>query len=139
MKKILNLLLAIVSVIPLSLGSYAIAHDEGNQGNQKIEDIAKDCEFLYVLRTTKIDKLNLPNFTVLTSVNLPARTKGRSISIAGECSDPKQTILVSAKSKVANTDKVLLSYDENLQLVSQLTLDEEDDDNENHDPGSGHD
>ena len=139
MKKILNLALATISVIPLSLGSYAVAHEEGNQVNQKIEDIAKDCEFLYVLRTTKIDKLNLPNFTVLTSVNLPARTKGRSISIAGGCSDPKQTILVSAKSKVANTDEVLLSYDENLQLVSQLTLDKEDDNDEDHGPGKMND
>ena len=133
MKNILNLFLATLLVIPLSLTNYAIAHDEGNQVNPKIEDLAKDCQFLYVLRTTRIDKLNLPNFTVLTSVNLPPRTRGTNISLAGGCNDPRRTVLVAAKQKVENTNKVLLSYDENLQFVAQLVLDEDDDVDEGHD------
>ena len=130
MKKILNLLLATVLLVPLSLGNYVVAH-EGD--NQKIEDLAKDCLFLYVLRETKIEKLNLPDFTVLSSVDLPSHSKGRDITIAGDCSDPKETILVFAKRKVADTDNVLLSYDKNLQFIAQLTLDKGDDNNDHHD------
>ena len=140
MKNVLNLFLATLLVIPLLLTNYAIAHpDEGNQVNPKIEDLAKDCQSLYVLRTTRIDKLSLPSFTVLTSVNLPPRTKGMDISLAGECNDPSQTILVTAKQKAENTDKVLISYDGNLQFVAQLTLDKDDEDDDEHDNGMNED
>ena len=109
-----------------------------NDKEKKITGIAKDCEFLYLLMENEIQKFTLPNFTLTKSVDIPSGNKGRDITIAGGCSDPNETILVFAKRKGSSSDRVLLSYNEDLELISQLALDNEinnddDDDDENDD------
>ena len=130
MKKNISLMLiAGMLLLPSSL-TCVFAHNEVKE--KKIRDSAKDCEFLYLLKEDGIEKLSLPNFTSISSVKLPALTRGRSISIAGGCSDPIETILVFAKQKSDSDKEVLLSYDENLQLVAQLTIKENNDDDDDH-------
>ena len=130
MKKNISLMVIATLLLSSSL-TCVFAHNEVKE--MKIKDSAKDCEFLYLLKEDGIEKLSLPNFTSISSVKLPALTRGRSISIAGGCSDPTETILVFAKQKSNGDKDVLLSYDENLQLVAQLTIKENNNDNDDND------
>ena len=133
MKKNISLMLIAGMLLLSSSLTCAFAHNEVKE--TKVRDSAKDCEFLYVLKDDGIEKLSLPNFTSISSVKLPVLTRGRNISIAGGCSDPAETILVFAKQRTNDGDKdVLISYNENLQLVAQLTIKENsDDDDDDHD------
>lgn len=128
MKRNISLMLIAGMLFLSSSLTCVFAHNEVRE--KKIKDSAKDCKFLYVLKEDGIEKLSLPSFTSISSVKLPALTRARSISIAGGCSDPTETILVFAKQKLNGDRDVLLSYDENLQFVAQLTIKENDDDDD---------
>ncbi len=130
MKKNISLMLITGMLLLSSSLTCAFAHHEVRES--KVRDSAKDCEFLYLLKEDGIEKLSLPNFTSISSVKLPALTRARSISIAGGCSDPTETILVFAKQRSNGDKDVLLSYNENLQLVAQLTIKENNDDDDDH-------
>ena len=61
MRKIFNSTLVSLILLSSLLPLYASAHEEST----KVIDIAKDCEFIYVLRRSEIQKLSLPSFTVI--------------------------------------------------------------------------
>ena len=125
MKKIFNLIL--VGVILFSgFQLCANAHHEDNSGIRDVQDLTKDCKALYVLTKDTVQKFSVPNLTLVKSVNLPSHTRGKKITLAGACGDPTETVLVSANGK----GSVLLSYNEDLQLIAQLNINERDDDDD---------
>lgn len=128
MKKIFNVFLSISFLLPLSFKFYASAHSK-----DKIEDLAKDCESLYLLREDSIDKHTLPSLVLASSIDLPSRTKGKSIEIAGECGDSQETILVLVKRKGRDSGKSILSYNKDLQLIGQLNIEDDEDDKDDKD------
>ena len=130
MRKIFNL-----TLVSLILLSTLLPHANAHEGSTRIMDIAKDCEFMYVLKGSDIQKLSLPNLTVIKLVSLPVGTRGNNITIAGGCSDPNETILVFARAR-GPSNRILLSYNENLDLIAQLTISDsrhDDDDDDEHD------
>ncbi len=98
---------------------------------------AKDCQFLYILQNESIDKHSLPDLALVTSVDLPRDTEGEAIDIAGQCGDPKETVLVVAKGrKGKGGSDFLLSYTTDLVLVSELEILSDDDDSSSDDDDS---
>ncbi|MBI3308655.1 MAG: hypothetical protein HYZ79_04715 [Candidatus Melainabacteria bacterium] len=146
--RFINLILSILILVSFSLPYDATAKGKNRQ-EVEVGDLiseskaAKDCEFLFILSKSTINKHSLPNLQFVASVDLPSDTKGEGIDIAGQCGDPQETILVLAKRKGHGSGEVLLSYNKDLQLVGEISFadddeeededDEEDDDDEDDD------
>ena len=91
---------------------------------------AFDCNFMYLLTKDKIIKFSLPELTRLSSVDLPLNTEGLEISLAGQCSDPKQTLLVLGHKALINRPQrgqglILFSYSGDLTLTSSKDVKDE--------------
>ena len=91
---------------------------------------AFDCEFMYLLTENQIIKFSLPELTRTASVDLPLQTTGVEIKLIGQCSDPKQTLLVLGNKKLIDRPQrgqglILLSYNEDLALVSSKYVKDE--------------
>ena len=92
--------------------------------------IAFDCDFMYLLTKNKIIKFSLPELTRLSSVDLPLNTEGLEVRLAGQCSDPKQNLLVLGHKTLINRPQrgqglILLSYSEDLTLTSSKDVKDE--------------
>ena len=149
MKNLLHILLATILL-------FSSVHDVYAKGGKKVEkgkvknvikletilpesNAGKDCQFLYILKENSINKHSLPDLKLVLSVNLPQDTKGKAIDVGEGCNSPK-AILVRAESDTNGEEEILLSYDENLQLVGRLALlkdvgadENENDQNDNND------
>ena len=91
---------------------------------------AFDCNFMYLLTKDEIIKFSLPDLTRISSVSLPLKTQGIEIKIAGQCSDPKRTLLVLGNRRLIDRPKrgqglILLSYSEDLNLITSKDLKDE--------------
>ena len=89
-----------------------------------------DCNFMYLLTKDKIIKFSLPELTRISSVDLPLNTAGLEIKLAGQCSDPKQTLLVLGHKALINRPQrgqglILFSYSEDLTLTSSKDVKDE--------------
>lgn len=135
MKKFYWFFLLVVAILSLSLPDYVHAKDTREKEFELDEgkNHASNCEFLYILREDSIDKHSLPSLSLVLSADLPIRTKGESINIAGECGDPQETILVSVKRKGRDGGEAILSYNKDLQLIGELSFLEDDDEDDNDD------
>ena len=91
---------------------------------------AFSCDFMYLLTKSKLIKLSLPELTRISSVDLPLRTQGLEIKIAGQCSDPKRTLLVLGHKALIDRPQrgqglILFSYSEDLTLTSSKDVKDE--------------
>ena len=92
---------------------------------------AFDCNFMYLLTKDKIIKFSLPELTRISSVDLPLKTEGFEIRLAGQCSDPKQTLLVLGHKALIDRPQrgqglILFSYStEDLTLTSSKDVKDE--------------
>ena len=91
---------------------------------------AFDCNFMYLLTKDKIIKFSLPELTRLSSVDLPLNTEGLEVKLAGQCSDPKRTLLVLGHKALINRPQrgqglILFSYSEDLTLTSSKDVKDE--------------
>ena len=85
---------------------------------------------MYLLTKDQIIKFSLPELTRLSFVDLPLNTKGLEIKLAGQCSDPKQTLLVLGHKALINRLQrgqglILYSYSEDLTLTSSRNVKDE--------------
>ena len=91
---------------------------------------AFDCDFMYLLTKDKIIKFSLPELTRISAVDLPLKTEGLEIKLAGQCSDPKRTLLVLGHKALIDRPQrgqglILLSYNEDLTLNSSKDVKDE--------------
>ena len=91
---------------------------------------AFDCNFMYLLTKDKIIKFSLPELTRLSSVDLPLNTEGLEVKLAGQCSDPKRTLLVLGHKALIDRPQrgqglILFSYSEDLTLTSSKGVKDE--------------
>ena len=91
---------------------------------------AFDCNFMYLLTKDKIIKFSLPELIRISDVRLPLNTKGLEIKLAGQCSDPKRTLLVLGNKKLIERPQrgqglILYSYSEDLTLTASKDVKDE--------------
>ena len=91
---------------------------------------AFDCNFMYLLTKDKIIKFSLPELTRISSVDLPLNTEGLEVKLVGQCSDPKQTLLVLGHKALIDRPQrgqglILFSYSEDLTLTSSKDVKDE--------------
>ncbi|GEM_PF-4299828 len=150
MKKLLTLLMAIIL-------SFSLVYDVSAKGGRNIKsgtgkgtikktikldtilpesNAGKDCQFLYILKDNSLNKHSLPDLKLVLSVNLPPGDVGIAVDVGGDCPSTTKTILVRADNQSNSNEEVLLSYNENLQLIGTLTLRKDTSGSEN-DEGDG--
>lgn len=135
----------IFSLLILTVFMFSLANDANAKKRNKFKAkeafteklSASDCKALYILTGSSIEKHSLPNLQLLLTADLPRDIRGESIEIAGKCGDPTETVLVTGKGKSKRGgDEFILSYSEDLQLISQLTFTDDDDDSGSDDEDS---
>ena len=134
-KKIVGLLIVMIAFLALVFPCTSKASRTiGKVGLElkSLEDkkTAFDCNFMYLLTKDKIVKFSLPELTRISTVDLPLKTEGLEIKLAGQCSDPKRTLLVLGHKALIDRPQrgqglLLLSYSEDLTLTSSKDVKDE--------------
>lgn len=125
-------------LITLVFFSFSIECKASRTGNKfgvslktfSANNVVFDCDSMYLLKANKIIKFSLPDLNRTNQVDLPLNTNGREIKLVGSCSDPTQALLVIGnkrplKDSIRGRGLLLLSYDEDLNLISSKNIKEE--------------
>ena len=134
-KKIVGLLIVIITFLSLVFPCNSEASRTTGKFGLELKSLgdrktAFDCNFMYLLTKDKIIKFSLPELTRISSEDLPLNTEGLEIRLAGQCSDPKRTLLVLGNKKLIERLQrgqglILFSYSEDLTLTSSKDVKDE--------------
>ena len=134
-KKIVGLLIVMITFLSLVFPCNSEASRTTGKFGLELKSLgdrktAFDCNFMYLLTKDKIIKFSLPELIRLSSMDLPLNTKGLEIRLAGQCSDPKRTLLVLGNKKLIERPQrgqglILYSYSEDLTLTGSKDVKDE--------------